>query len=82
MRGSEALRWKYKPVYNLERTLNNEGDDLWSGTKAKATDVWTTSLLAACLMCTLWDLKVFCGGKGFSRQIHLQSIADNILACS
>lgn len=63
MRGSEALRWDCKPVYNLERTLSNEGDDLWSETKAKATDVGTTSLLAACLMCTLWDLKVFYGGK-------------------
>lgn len=47
MRGSEALRWDCKPVYNLERTLNNEGDDLWSETKAKATDVGTTSLFGS-----------------------------------
>lgn len=47
MRGSEALRWDCKPVYNLERTLNNEGDDPWSETKAKATDVGTTSLFGS-----------------------------------
>lgn len=31
-------------MYNLESTLNNEGNNLWSETRAKATDMGLSSL--------------------------------------
>lgn len=54
------MRWTSKPIYTLERTLDNQGDILWSEMRAKATDLGTAFLSAAFLMCIPWDFKVFC----------------------